>query len=97
MKPQTPAGTEAAASSSEAEVQQRVQVAHQHDGRIEGRGGRECLEYPAQADAGCDGRVAGALDRDTVGHRVAEGHADFHHVAAPAMAFSVGMKRSFCG
>ena len=62
--------------------EQRVEVGHQHERRA-GRGAQrfELLQDPAQADAVGDGGKARALDREAVGHRVGERHADLDHVA----------------
>jgi hypothetical protein len=51
------------------------------------KGAAAVSEDPPQADTGRYRRVTGALDGDPVGHRVAEGHADFHHVGRTGNGF----------
>ncbi len=41
----------------------------------------QLLEYPRQRDPVRQRREARALNGGAVGHRIAEGHADLHHVA----------------
>ena len=48
--------------------------------RLTSHSGGESIQDPAQADAIREGRLAGSLNRDAIGHGVREGHADLHGI-----------------
>ena len=69
---------------TEAVLEERVVVAHEHEGRLDASRPElaDGVEAGLDGDAVLQGVEAGLLDRGAVGHGVAEGDADFEEVSA---------------
>ena len=85
MKPATPACAPPRGSRSQAEGEQRIEIAHQQQRRGRSAAPQSRRESSA-GDALPQRRLARALDGDTVGHRIGERHADLDHIGRRAIA-----------